>query len=392
MKICIISSAFPSKRNPVINIFIYQQAKELVRRGHKVFVVAGDTESRKEGDLVIYARPNPINSAILASKMMIKNPKESFWLLKNIGLKGTIGRLSLMKITCDLLEKEKIDIIDGHWAGYGAVIAYMASKIYKIKYVITYHGSDIACGENDVAGILSKRRQDIVSIELENATCVIVDSKSIANDVLRYSSKKPIVVYHAVDLNHFKPLNNKIFNKKTIISVGSLTKRKGHEYLLKAMKKVLEKNRDIELLIIGRGPEEASLKGLVKKLGISDSITFIEYLPDQELPMYYSSSQFFVLATLHEGFGVVLAEAMACGIPVVSTNIAAVPEVVGNGGILVEPKNIDQLAEAMLKLLNNEALRQELGKKALAQANKFSIEKRIDKIVEIYESCKIKSK
>ncbi len=82
---------------------------------------------------------------------------------------------------------------------------------------------------------------------------------------------------------------------------------------------------------------------------------------------------------------------MACGIPVVTTNIKSLQEIVGCAGILVEPQNSDQLAEAMIKLLNYEKLRQELSKKALDQATKFSIEKRIDRIIEIYETCKIKS-
>jgi glycosyltransferase involved in cell wall biosynthesis len=390
MNICIISSAFPSKRDPIINIFIYQQAKELANRGHKVFVVAGDTESRVEGDLAVYARPGSIKSTLLALKMAIKIPGESFWLFKNVGIRGTVGRLALVKITCDILEQEKIDVVDGHWAGYGAIVAYLVSKMYKSKYIVTYHGSDIACGENDEAGILPDGRKEIVSVELEKASCVIVDSQSISNDVIRYSSNKPLIVYHAVDLSRFKPISTRIFKKKTIISVGSLTKRKGHEYLLGAIAKVLEINRDIDFLIIGRGPEEANLKKLAEKLNILNNVTFIEYLSDDKLPLYYSSSEFFVLATLHEGFGIVLAEAMACGIPVVSTNVAAVPEVVGDGGILIEPKNIDQLAGAMLKLLNDESFRQELSRKALAQARKFSFEKRIDRIEEIYETCRIK--
>ena len=66
MNICIISPAFPSKKNPVINIFIYRQAKELAKRGHNVFVVGGDTESRVEGNMTVYARPNAIKSGLLA--------------------------------------------------------------------------------------------------------------------------------------------------------------------------------------------------------------------------------------------------------------------------------------------------------------------------------------
>jgi len=384
MNICIISSAFPSRRNPVINIFIYRQAKALAERGHKVFVVAGDTESRKEGNMIVYARPNAIKSALLALKAAIKIPKDSLWLLKNIGLKGTIGRLALVELAYKILKEEKIDVIDGHWADYGAVVAYLLSRILKRKYIATCHGSDVACDKEGLPSILTGGRREIVSTALENASNIIVESKSIAEDVKKYCSKNPLIVHYGIDLNLFKPISKKLFKKRTVISVGALTKRKGYDYLLEAIKKVLEKDKNINFLIIGDGPEKTKLKNLARKLGIADNITFKDLIKNEDLPIFYSSSEFFALATLHEGFGNVFIEAMACGIPVVSTNVAAVPEAVGEGGILVEPRNPDQLAEAMLKLLNDENLRQELSKKALEHAKKFSIENRINKIEEIY--------
>jgi len=386
MNICIISSAFPSKRDPVINIFIYRQAKALAERGHKVFVVAGDSESRKEGNMIVYARPNAIKSALLALKVALKIPKESFWLLKNVGLKGTVGRLALVEIAYELIKNEKIDVIDGHWADYGAVVAYLLSKILNRKYIATCHGSDVACDDNDLPGILPQGRREIVSVALENASMIVVESKSIAEDVKKYCSKNPIVVHYGIDLNLFRPIHKKIFKKRTVISVGSLTTRKGYVYLLEAIKKVLDRKKDIQFLIIGNGPEKIKLKNFAKKLNIADNIIFKDFVKNEDLPMYYSSSEFFTLATLHEGFGNVFIEAMACGIPVVSTNVGAVPEAVGEGGILVEPRNPDKLAEAMLKLLNDENLRQELSKKALEHAKKFSIEKRIDKIEWIYKT------
>jgi len=335
MNICIISSAFPSKKDQVINIFIYRQAKALAERGHKVFVVAGDTESRKLGNMIVYARPNLFKSALLALKVALKIPKESFWLLKNVGLKGAVGRLALVEITRNLLEKEKIDTIDGHWADYGAVVAYLVSKICKREYITTCHGSDVACGENGVPSVLPKGRREIVSAALENANCIIVDSKSIKNDVKKYCFKNPIIVHHAIDLKIFKPINEKIFKRKTVISVGAINKRKGYEYLLTSIKEVLEKNREVNFLIVGKGPEEQNIKKLAKELDVLDNVTFIDYISEEKLPLYYSSSEFFVLASLHEGFGIVFIEAMACGIPVVSTNVAAIPENVEGGGILV---------------------------------------------------------
>lgn len=387
MNICIITSAFPSKQNPIINIFIYRQAKALAERGHKVFVIGGDTESREEGGMIIHARPNPFISLWLAFRVSLKIPKESFLLLKGMGLKGTVGRLALVHMTCSLLEKENIDVVDANYADYGGPVAYLVSMIHKIQYLVTCHGSDIVEVADGVFDVLPEGRRQVISNSLENSKCVIVPSQSLANDAKRYCSKSPIkIIYNSVDLNIFKPANKKIFNRKTVICVGSLNKRKGHEYLLHAIKYVTDEIADVNFLIVGRGPEEQNIKKVATELKLLETVKFIDFLSEDQLSSHYSSSEFFVLATLYDSFGIVFAEAMACGLPVVSTNIMALQEVVDGGGILVEPRNSDQLAKAMLRLLKDEKLRQELSKKALEQAKKFSIERRIDKIEEVYES------
>jgi len=261
MNICIIAPAFPSNRNPVVNIFIYRQAKALAEKEHKVFVVGGDTEPRKEANMIVYARPDAIKSALLALKAALKLPKKSLWLLKNIGLKGTVGRLALVQMTCDLLEKEKIDVIDGHYADYGSVVAYLVSKIHNMSYVVTCHGSDVGEVGDDVAGILPPGRRRIVRESAMASSCVILPSQSLANDMGRYCTRDKIsIVHNSADSNFFKPISNNIFENRTILTIGALNKRKGYIYLLKAIPSVLEKHHNVEFLIIGKGPEEKNLK------------------------------------------------------------------------------------------------------------------------------------
>jgi len=388
MNICIIVPAFPGGRNPVINIFIYKQAKELVNRGYKVFVIGGETESRKEGNMVIYARPNAVSSTLMALKMALKIPKESFWLLKNIGIKGSVGRLALAQMTVDLLEKEKIDIIDGHYADYGSAVAYLVSKIHKIKYTVTCHGGDIVDIVDGDVHELSKGRKNIVSKTTMDGSCgrVIVPSHSMANDAGKYCPKEKIsIVYNSADLDFFKPATKNPSLKNTILNIGSVDKRKGQLYLLEAATAILKKHSDINFLIVGKGNDKQKLEQYAKELGISDKVRFLDFLPEENLPTYYSSCKFFVSPTTFEGLPVALIEALACGTPIVSTNIPSVQETVADAGILVEPKNSQQLAEAMLKVLDNEDLRQELSKKAIAQSKKFSLKSRIDKVEKIYK-------
>lgn len=196
----------------------------------------------------------------------------------------------------------------------------------------------------------------------------------------KFTNLKAKVIPYGIDYKKFKRRNEKkkkingidLKNKIVIIAVGRLSPQKGFDYLLKALSKVKEKEKDFVLLIIGDGEERKNLENLTKKLGLEKEVIFLGKIFHEKLPKYYHLADIFVLPSLYESFGIVFLEAMAAGLPIISTNTAAIPEVVKkNTGILVEPKNVEELARAILMLMKNRNKRIKMGKEGMKIAKKF---------------------
>jgi len=123
---------------------------------------------------------------------------------------------------------------------------------------------------------------------------------------------------------------------------------------------------------------------LTGKLGLDDKVVFTGWVPEEDKPALLSGATAFVFPSLYEGFGLPAIEALACGTPVIASNRTSLPEVVGDGGILVEPTDAEALAEAMELLLVDEALRGEWRQKALVQAARFSWEQTAQDTLAVY--------
>jgi glycosyltransferase involved in cell wall biosynthesis len=131
------------------------------------------------------------------------------------------------------------------------------------------------------------------------------------------------------------------------------------------------------------GSKFASFLDAVKSLGLNDQdIRFLGFVPDEDLPVLYSGSSLFVLPSLYEGFGLPLAEAMACGVPVIASNTSSIPEVVGDAGLLVPPTEPGAFAEAILRVRSDEGLRRAMIEKGLKQAAGFRWDKAAREILE----------
>ncbi len=181
------------------------------------------------------------------------------------------------------------------------------------------------------------------------------------------------VVYNGINPSQFAaPKRSVPFGGRapTILYVGPFYKRKGLDYLFQALPGLLETYPDLTLRLVGKGPEEAALKQLAETLGISSALEFLGFVSEEKLRELYARATLFVLPSLHEGFGIVLAEAMAAGLPVISTTSSAIPEVVGDDGILVPPKDVRALAEAITQMLSDSDKRCELAKRGQARALK----------------------
>jgi glycosyltransferase involved in cell wall biosynthesis len=148
---------------------------------------------------------------------------------------------------------------------------------------------------------------------------------------------------------------------------------------------------NLKLVKIGSpGLEADRIKTLdiINELGLQKDVIFTGFIPEVDLPIYYSNAACFILPSLYEGFGLPLLEAMACGCPVIASNITSIPEVVGNAGILVNSQNIKEIASAIEQVLFNEKIREELIEKGFEQCRKFSWDRTAIETSRIYESLK----
>ena len=142
---------------------------------------------------------------------------------------------------------------------------------------------------------------------------------------------------------------------------------KGTRYLLRAYARLLEKYPKLELLLVSKPLPGGKTEKLVKHLGIEDKVQFVSGISTEQMVRYYAEATLAVVPSVYEGFGLPAGEAMACAVPVVSTDGGALSEVVGVAGVIVPAKNVDALFEAIDNLLQDPARREQLGEAGRAR-------------------------
>ncbi len=157
-----------------------------------------------------------------------------------------------------------------------------------------------------------------------------------------------------------------------VLYVGTLEPRKNLTTLLDAYAQVARRSAVPLLVGGGKGWMYDAVFARLEALGLRDRVHFVGYLDEEELPLWYAAARLFVFPSLYEGFGMPPLEAMACGTPVVTSNSSSLPEVVGDAGLMVAPTDVDALAAAIMRLLNDDALHADLRERGLRRAQQFA--------------------
>ncbi len=220
------------------------------------------------------------------------------------------------------------------------------------------------------------------------------NSKKEIAEFMDITKEKIQIAYPAVDHSIFYPRENIATIKdkygitgEYLLYLGTLEPRKNITMLIDAFHIIAQKNRDITLVIAGKkGWQYEDIFSKVTSLKLESRICFTGYVGVEDIPALYSGAVAFIFPSLYEGFGMPPLEAMACGTPVIVSNTSSLPEVVGDAGILVNPKEPENLAFEMNRLLNDTKLRQELSQKGLLRSQAFSWEDSAKKVIDIYKS------
>jgi glycosyltransferase involved in cell wall biosynthesis len=175
--------------------------------------------------------------------------------------------------------------------------------------------------------------------------------------------------------------------EKFILFVGTIEPRKNLVRLLEAFNKFKKNKSAAYRLVIagGKGWLYDDVFETVEKLELQQDVIFTGYIPESELPLMYNLSDLFIYPSLYEGFGLPLLEAMACGIPVISSRVSSVPEVAGNAALLIDPYDSDELTEAMSCVLEDRQVKERMIENGLMQTKEFTWEKTALETMNVYE-------
>ncbi len=237
----------------------------------------------------------------------------------------------------------------------------------------------------------------IVPRVARNADKIIVPSAYSKQELLKrlMVQEEKIRVVHLGASEAYRPLEQKeqadVVQKyhldfPFVLDVSPLERRKNLPTLIRSFGKLKNGGLSHKLVIAGNKPWRGrSVLKLAEDLGLAKEVIFLGYVPDEDLPKLYNAADLFVFPSYYEGFGVPPLEAMACGTPVITSNAASLPEVVGDAALMVAPHDIDGLAEVIHEVLTNERLRQGMVEKGLKQAKRFSWEKCARETLQVYQ-------
>lgn len=224
---------------------------------------------------------------------------------------------------------------------------------------------------------------------------IIVPSEYLKRVVVAWgvNEEKIMVIHNSFDANletvNRNSSHHKIeLSKKVILSAGRLVPWKGFETLIVLMPEILEKVPDASLVIAGDGPDYERLLNLIKEKGLEDHINLTGQLSHDVLLSYIRASTVFVLNTSYEGLSHQLLEVMACGVPVITTNVGGNPEVITNGkdGVLVSYNNKDELLSHIVRLLTHSSNREKLIKAGFDRVLDFTTPKMLSKLVSVLQN------
>ena len=240
----------------------------------------------------------------------------------------------------------------------------------------------------------------ILSSLLKRAAAIITVSESTKKDLIKYfklSNGLINIIYNGYNQSTFHAeyeensdldiLNKYKVKPGYILFVGYITPKKNLDTLLSALALLKKQGKlNCKLVIVGsKGYRYSLIKNKIIELQLQENIVELGFVPDNELSAIYRNTSVFVYPSIYEGFGLPPLEAMACGCPVITSNTSSLPEVVGDAGIMVDPYDVDGLADAMHEVLTNDGLRANMIKKGLERAKRFSWEKCAKETLKVYE-------
>ena len=285
-----------------------------------------------------------------------------------------------------LIKKYNLKIVHFH-CGPGGIILIRKPKA---KMICTVHHTYFQ-QQKFVPGQKWKKifyyLEKLMYQKADKIICVSQDTASVLKKEYQIKKSKTAVIPNGVNLSYFEPLKNIKKESKGLIFVGRLDKRKGIDWLIEAVPLIKRKIPRVKLFVAGGGKFRNELEKEVVNHKLEKNIVFLGFIRDEELSEWYNRAEATIIPSVFEGFGIIAIESMACGTPVLATNVQGIREIIDDGknGILVNYGNKKALAEKAIKLLKNKSLRDKLTKEGLKTAKKYDWERISQKTLTIYQ-------
>jgi colanic acid/amylovoran biosynthesis glycosyltransferase len=393
-------SRYPS----ITHTFILREVVELRRLGFHIDVASINVPDRKTSDLTaeeqveaastFYVKAAGATGALRAhTKLLLRNPAAYFrGLLFAARLGGTdarrVGMNCLYFIEAIMvgqwMKSLGLKHLHVHFANPAATVGLIVTKTFPFTFSITVHGPDEFY---DVPGCLLTEK--FVAAKLVCAIGMFARSQimKICDSSLW---GKIEVTPLGVDSGVFQPCasshDGKVFE---VICVGRLVPAKGQHVLLAAIAQLRSTGRNVVLRLVGDGPDRNALEASARRLRIKDSVIFEGAVNQDRIRGLYATADIFALASFAEGIPVVLMEAMAMEIPCVSTSITGIPELIRDSidGLLVAPSDVDALASAIARLMDDSELRNRLGTAGRRRVlDKYNLGRNIVRLGEVFDA------
>lgn len=306
-------------------------------------------------------------------------------------ISGNIGYYLNFYFLNKIIRKENPDIVNVHYAsGYGTLGRFLEFE----NKLLNVWGSDIYDFPNE-----NKIKKKILVKNLNAYKAIASTSICMANETKKYIDKDIYITPFGVNINKFKKYEKIDKDRLVIGIVKTLSEKYGIEYLIKAiyeLKKIITEEiyDKLEVHIYGKGNLENYLKEMAIKLKTENKIKFLGYISNSDVPIAINEMDIFIVPSIYnsESFGVAAVEAMACEIPVISSDAEGLKEVMEDGvtGFVVPKKNEKAIAEKIKILLENESLRKEMGKNGRKRVLElYNWDNNVNSMLELYEKIEV---
>jgi teichuronic acid biosynthesis glycosyltransferase TuaC len=343
MKVLVYTTLFPNYLRPNSAIFIKQRMFHFAKLpGCEVKVVAPVPYCPSWPVLGKWYQYSQIKKYEVMDGIEVYHPRYPLIPKVSMPFHGLSLFLSTLNLVKRIHQSFPFDVIDGHYIYPDGFAAVLLGKILNKPVVLSARGSDI----NQFTRF--KFIKPMIRYALGHADHVISVCGALKQEMtkLGINDDKITVIPNGVDTERFQPVDRKdarkrlalTNNEKIIVSVGSLIPRKGFHVILDALPNILQKNATVHLYIVGEGPYRSVLERQIKDLWLTRNVTLTGERPNDELKLWYNAADVFCLASSREGWANVIMESLACGTPVVATQVWGAPEILTSPdvGILVD--------------------------------------------------------